>query len=135
LEKDVPKKFGAQFIKTLEVCESKAQYYELLAKAKVAVSTAEHETFGISMVEAAWLGCFPVVPDSMSYPETIPKRWRYKSYKEMLGLVIKALDAKGHFRPTDGLWLTSANDVVDEICQSIKEMFDGATPVKRFKGY
>ena len=37
--------------------------------ADVIVSTANHEFFGIGMVEAAAAGAFPLVPRSLAYPE------------------------------------------------------------------
>ncbi len=50
-------------------------YAELLRCADVVVSTALHEFFGIAVVEAIYSGCFPVLPDRLSYPELIPERY------------------------------------------------------------
>jgi glycosyltransferase involved in cell wall biosynthesis len=47
-------------------------YIELLNTSDVVVSTADHEFFGISVVEAVAAGCFPILPDRLSYPELIP---------------------------------------------------------------
>jgi hypothetical protein len=49
-----------------------ASYVELLNSSDIVVSTADHEFFGISVVEAVGAGCFPVLPDRLSYPELIP---------------------------------------------------------------
>ena len=64
---------GFQFIKTLEVTNSKDEYHNLLAKSKFAISFSSQETFGISMMESAFSGCVPIVPDSLSYQELYPK--------------------------------------------------------------
>jgi glycosyltransferase involved in cell wall biosynthesis len=49
-----------------------ADYAGLLWAADVAVSTAIHEFFGVSVIEAIYCGCRPVLPRRLSYPELIP---------------------------------------------------------------
>ncbi len=59
-----------KFIKTLDVCKSKDDYHDLMAKAKVCISFADQETLGISMgQESLHFGCYPLVPDRLSYSE------------------------------------------------------------------
>jgi glycosyltransferase involved in cell wall biosynthesis len=52
--------------------ESRAEYAGLLARCDISVSTAVNEFFGIAMVESAYAGCFPLVPDRLAYPEVYP---------------------------------------------------------------
>ncbi len=47
-------------------------YLALLQKANLVISTAAHEFFGISMIEAAIAGALPLLPNRLSYPELIP---------------------------------------------------------------
>jgi glycosyltransferase involved in cell wall biosynthesis len=50
----------------------RAEYLDALAGADVVLSTARHEFFGVSVVEAIYMGCLPVLPNALSYPEIIP---------------------------------------------------------------
>jgi glycosyltransferase involved in cell wall biosynthesis len=62
---------------------SRAAYAELLSGSDIAVSTATNEFFGLAMVEAAYAGCMPLVPDSLAYPELYPAEMRYGSASEL----------------------------------------------------
>jgi glycosyltransferase involved in cell wall biosynthesis len=59
--------------------DSREAYARLLASSDVAVSTAANEFFGLAMVEAAYSGCLPLVPDRLAYPELYPAEMRYGS--------------------------------------------------------
>jgi glycosyltransferase involved in cell wall biosynthesis len=48
------------------------EYVELLRRADLVVSTADHEFFGVSILEAVVAGAFPLLPRRLSYPELIP---------------------------------------------------------------
>jgi glycosyltransferase involved in cell wall biosynthesis len=48
------------------------RYRQLLWEAAVTVSTAEHEFFGISILEAIAAHTFPLLPNRLSYPELLP---------------------------------------------------------------
>lgn len=50
----------------------RAAYDALLASASLVISTAEHEFFGISILEAVAAGAFPLLPRRLSYPELFP---------------------------------------------------------------
>jgi glycosyltransferase involved in cell wall biosynthesis len=48
---------------------SRGDYLRCLQEANIAVSTSQHEFFGLSMVEAAAAGAYPLLPRRLAYPE------------------------------------------------------------------
>jgi glycosyltransferase involved in cell wall biosynthesis len=51
---------------------SAEKYASLLWEANITISTAVHEFFGISIVEAIYAHTFPILPARLSYPELLP---------------------------------------------------------------
>jgi hypothetical protein len=60
-----------KFVKTMEVTSNKQEYYELLSKAKYAVSFDGQETFGYSILECMTLWVTPLVFNGKSYQDTV----------------------------------------------------------------
>ena len=57
--------------------KSRQEYIRLLGQGDIVVSTADHEFFGISVIEAVRAGCRPLLPDRLSYPELFPGQYLY----------------------------------------------------------
>lgn len=53
-------------------------YWRWLFWADVVVSTARQEYFGLSVAEAVWAGCRPLLPDALVYPTLYPARYLYE---------------------------------------------------------
>jgi len=51
---------------------TRAAYAALLRRADVVVSTAIQEFFGIGVLEAIYLGCAPLLPRRLNYPDLLP---------------------------------------------------------------
>lgn len=74
------------------------QYRELLLSSDVVVSAADHEFFGIALVEAIAAGAVPVLPNRLSFPELIEPRWHDTvlyadgGLRTMLGEVLGGID-------------------------------------------
>ena len=54
---------------------ARSDYRALLQQADLVISTADHEFFGISILEAICAGAFPLLPWRLSYPELIPPEY------------------------------------------------------------
>ena len=67
---------------------SREEYLENIKHCDIVVSTAIQENFGIAMVEAVMLGCQPLLPDRLAYPEIIPQEFHtpclYQNDSELL---------------------------------------------------
>jgi glycosyltransferase involved in cell wall biosynthesis len=77
--------------------ETEAGYARLLWSSDVVLSTALHEFFGVSVVEALYCGARPVLPNRLSYPELLAtdlhKACLYDDFEELLALLRAALTA------------------------------------------
>ena len=75
---------------------SREAYLELLKKSDLVISTAEHEFFGISILEAVQAGAFPLLPNRLSYPELIPTELHpaciYSDKEELFAMACRRLD-------------------------------------------
>lgn len=67
------------------------EYAALLATCDVAVSTARNEFFGLAMIESAYAGCYPLVPDRLAYPEIYAGEMRYRDADELLARLRAAI--------------------------------------------
>ena len=74
--------------------KDRESYARLLWEADVVVSTAHHEFFGISILEAIYCGCYPLLPHRLSYPELLPAPHHdahlYHSFDDLVARLRKA---------------------------------------------
>jgi glycosyltransferase involved in cell wall biosynthesis len=93
-------KFGGMIVQYgYEV--SKKKYQDWLKQGVIVVSTAIQENFGISIVEAIRHGCYPLLPNSLSYPELIPEEHHtdclYNSQGELVDKLSTVLKNPGEY--------------------------------------
>jgi len=64
------------------------EYEKWLKRGAVVISTAIQENFGISVIEAMLMGCVPLLPTRLSYPEILPEEFHehflYKSRQDLV---------------------------------------------------
>ncbi len=98
-------KFGGRIVQYgYEV--SKEKYQDWLKQGVIVVSTAIQENFGISIVEAIRHGCYPLLPNSLSYPELIPEEHHtdclYSSQEELVEKLSTILTTTGKYEDKRG---------------------------------
>ena len=87
-------------------------YRQLLWEAAVTISTAHHEFFGISILEAIYCHTFPILPHRLSYPELIPEAYHLQClYQNQGGLVERLRWALTHPSQTQKAATTLAKSV------------------------
>jgi glycosyltransferase involved in cell wall biosynthesis len=60
---------------------SREAYLSWLKQGDLVVSTARHEFYGISVIEAVRAGCRPLLPGRLSYPEIFPDQFLYEDHE------------------------------------------------------
>ncbi len=97
--------------------EDFAEYSRLLHRADLVISTSVHEFFGISIQEAIYCGCHPLLPNRLSYPELIPESLHrpllhapvlYEDDEDLFQIMARIL--KGEERPLPVATLRSISD-------------------------
>ena len=109
--------------------ESREAYADWLGRADVIVSTAIHEFFGISVVEAMAAGCFPLLPNRLSYPELIPEQIHadhlYEDDADMMARLRKLIHTPESARG-EPLNLSAERFGWDTLASQYDDAFEGA---------
>jgi len=115
-----------KFVKTIEICNSKQEYYEVLRKSMISVSCALQETWGIAMLESVCAGCVPLVPDRLSYSEMYPDHFKYQNFFQSLEHIISLLEYPASFLCPRNYWNEKVSimqeKILEEGCNAIPNM-------------
>lgn len=102
-----------------------AHYRQLLWQADIIVSTAFHEFFGISVLEAIYCRTFPILPNRLSYPELIlPELHHLCFYENNLDLTNKLSALLNDPSPLPQLWPILSNHVAKYDWSSMAPIYD-----------
>jgi glycosyltransferase involved in cell wall biosynthesis len=87
--------------------KTRRDYAHWLKQGDIVVSTAGHEFFGISVIEAVRAGCRPLLPKRLSYPELFPKKFLYID-KDLVTRLREMITKNEHLSEQEIEKLTSA---------------------------
>ncbi len=102
--------------------QSRSRYEDVLGQADVIVSTADHEFFGIGVLEAVSAGAWPLLPKRLSYPELFELEQKPENEKFFYNGTVKDLGAK----------LTELAES-DRLANLKEEQLRAAKTIERFK--
>ena len=79
--------------------ESREAYAQMLGTCDLVFSSADHEFYGIAMLEACATGCTPIAPNRLAYPEVLPF-WKppYESPDQAVAQLLQAAGELPHLR-------------------------------------
>ncbi len=75
--------------------ENYEEYAKWLWQSDIIPVTSIHDFFGVSVVEAIYCGCYPLLPNRLAYPEHVPVDFLYEE-GELSSRLIKLLEAKNN---------------------------------------
>jgi glycosyltransferase involved in cell wall biosynthesis len=85
--KEAEKKFKEKILQ-FGYLPLREEYEKWLKRGGIIISTAIQENFGISVIEAMLMGCVPLLPDRLSYPEILPEEFHehflYKNRNDLI---------------------------------------------------
>jgi glycosyltransferase involved in cell wall biosynthesis len=103
---------------------SREDYLEAVARCRLVISTARHEFYGLAVREAIALGCYPILPRRVVYPEMVDDRdaHLYDTEEELADLIERALASPEPVDP--GLRSAIAAMTVGEVASRFDAWFD-----------
>jgi len=104
---------------------SRGEYLREAARCRVVVSTARHEFYGLAAREAIRLGCYPLLPRRVVYPEMVGGRNEhlYDTEEELARRLVALLQDRGA-APDPALAASIAEASVERVVGTWDGWFD-----------
>jgi len=104
---------------------SRDAYLREVARCRVVVSTARHEFYGLAVREAVRLGCYPLLPRRVVYPEMVGGRseYLYDTDEELAGR-LEAVLGDRETAPDPALCASIAGASLERIVTQWDDWFD-----------
>lgn len=99
--------------------DSRADYVRALWQSNILPVTSNQEFFGLSVMEAAYCGCTPVLPNRLSYPEIYPQSVFYKADNELYGKLKELIQTRNYLDVSK----TLGNFAWEQVAQKYEEGF------------
>lgn len=115
---------GVEIVRTRDVCKTKEDYYDLLTRCKICISNAYQETFGYAMLESVALGCVPLVPERLCYPEMYPKEFLFQDEAQLAAKIKYFLEDWSDPRPQMWSLLNECDQAVEAMVNLALEHAD-----------
>lgn len=82
-------------IRFIGFTETEDQYWQILSQSDILPCTSNHDFFGLSVLQAIYAGCYPILPNKLVYPEYISApELLYKTKQEFFDKVLNAMQTK-----------------------------------------
>ena len=117
--------------------ESRQEYYRWLSRGDVIISTAIQENYGISIIEGIRMGCYPLLPERLSYPEILPTRFHggciYKGPEDLVDRIDRLL-SQGRYPGTAEMSMAMAQYGWERLVSGYDALFEELIPSRKGTG-
>ena len=117
VEKKVIKEFG-DIIRPEVPFPDWVDYSEFLSSSKILLISSREETFGYTILDAIQMGCIPIAPKRLCFPEILPKDYLYDSPESLYTLINKIV--KGELGVPEIVCSGLVDGFYDNICEIMK---------------
>ena len=105
----------------------RGEYEKWLKRGALVISTAIQENFGIAVVEAILMGCIPLLPGRLSYPEILPSAYHeHFLYHNKTDLMQKLFDIMTHYSRYESLRNRLVKEMKSFLWQNVVAGYDRA---------